>query len=178
MAHFEVTPEDFYSRNGGDAILSCNEVVPVIRRMEVYVVRPGANDANDVLNGLDRTFHALGGASQSFVQPEGPELFELFELANSVLHDSVWQSFDLPVRYGETEQAVHTFGATPLQTRPVGLSASGSFDVDFSILDTLPQHGAFDANDPLPVTEVQLVMELDSRAVATDERPAWVKRCR
>jgi len=53
---------------------------------------------------------------------------------------------------------------------------TGGFDFDFSILDTLPSHGQFDLNDAFPITEVVLVMELDSRAVG--ERPTWVNRCK
>src|SRR5678815_5937062 len=49
VAHFEITPDDFYSNNGGDAILPCTEVVPVIKTMEVYVVRPGADADNGTL---------------------------------------------------------------------------------------------------------------------------------
>jgi hypothetical protein len=167
VAHFEIAPEDFYSNNGGDAILPCTEVVPVIKSMELYTVRPGADADNATLNGLNRIFHGFGGADQSFVAPEGPKIYELA--------DAVWQNFDLPVRYGENEAAVTTFNATPRQTRPVGLSANGAFDLDFSILNTLPAHGHFDANDTFPVTEVALVMELDSRATGT--RPTWVRRC-
>jgi hypothetical protein len=174
VAHFEITPEDFYSKNGGDAVLSCNEVVPLIKTAEVYVVRPNGDVSNQVLNGAQRIFQGFAGASQGFVAPEGPKVYELA--------DAAWQRFVLPVRYGEDEATVTTFQATPRQTRPVGLSASGAFDVDFSVLDTLPNHGEFDLDDghghanPFPVTGVQLVMELDSRAVGTG--PTWVNRCK
>jgi hypothetical protein len=135
--------------------------------MELYVVRPSADSQNQLLNGINRTFHGFAGASQSFVTPEGPKIYELA--------DSVWQNFDLPVRYGESDLAVRTFRDTPRQTRPIGLSASGIFDLDFSVLGTLPQHGQFDPDDIAPVTEVHLVLELDSRAVGT--RPTWIHRC-
>lgn len=168
LGHFEVTPEDFYSKNGGDAVLSCNEVVPVIKSAELFVVRPSAGPSNDVLNGVGRHFPGLGAATQSFVQLDGPQVFEL--------GDSVWQVIDLPVRYGENEATLDTFRATPRQARPIGLSASGSFDLDFSVLNTLTKHGQFDPSDPFPVTAINLVMELDSRAVG--DRPTWVKRCK
>jgi hypothetical protein len=167
IAHFEVTPEDFYTKNGGDAVLPCTEVIPVIKTMEVYVVRPGAGD-NDALNTVGRLFHGIAGASQSFVAADGPKIYELA--------DAAWQSYDLPVRYGESDAALSVFGATPRQGRPIGLSASGTFDLDFSVLDSLPHDGQFDAGDAFPVTEVQLIMELDSRAVAAPGA-SWVKRC-
>jgi hypothetical protein len=68
------------------------------------------------------------------------------------------------------------FAASPRQTRPVGLSASGTFDLDFSVLDTLGVTGGFDANDPVAeATDVVLLLEIDSRASAT--QPTWVDRC-
>jgi subtilisin-like proprotein convertase family protein len=173
IAHFEITPEDFYSANGGDAILSCNEVVPVIKTMGVYVVRPGADTSNQTLNGAGRTFHGFGGADQSFVTAQGPRIYQLADPDSGAA--SVWQSFDMPVRYGESEAALTTFQATLRQTRPVGLSAAGMFDIDFSVLNTLPQAGALAPNDPVPATEIQLILELDSRA--SGSRPTWVQRC-
>lgn len=88
----------------------------------------------------------------------------------------MWQSFNMPVLYGETYAALTTFQNAPRQTRPVGLSAAGSFDIDFSLLDTLPQAGALGADDPAPATEVQLVLEIDSRASSI--KPTWVSRCK
>lgn len=172
-AHFEITPDDFYSINGGDAILSCNEVVPLIKTMAFYVVRPGADSSNQELNGIDRTFEGLGGAGQSFVTVEGPRVYQLADPNSGGM--SVWQRFNMPVRYGESEATLTTFQKTPRQTRPVGLSAAGSFDIDFSVLNTLPQAGALGINDPAPATEVQLVLEIDSRASSL--RPTWVSRC-
>jgi hypothetical protein len=171
VAHLEITPEDFYSKNGGDAVLSCSEVVPLIKTMEVYLVRPGGDLSNQILNGAQRTFVSLAAAGQSFVTPEGPRIYEL---ANSA-----WQRVVLPVRYGEDEAAATTFQLTPRQQRPVGLSASGAFDVDFSVLNTLPQHGEFDIQDNrFPIIGIQLVMELDSRAVGANDVPTWVNRCK
>jgi hypothetical protein len=173
MAHFEITPDDFYSSVGGDAVLPCTEVVPVIKSMALYVVRPGADSSNQLLNSIGRTFQGFGGANQSFVTVGGPRVYQLADPTSGAL--SVWQAFNLPVRYGEPEATVSTFLNTPRQTRPVGLSASGEFDVDFSVLGSLPQQGALGADDPAPATEIQLVLEIDSRASAT--RPTWVSRC-
>jgi len=173
-AHFEITPEDFYSANGGDAVLPCTEVVPLIKTMALYVVRPGADSSNQTLNALGRTFQSYGASDQSFVTVDGPKVYELSDPNGAAM--SVWQSFTMPVRYGESESTVATFLNTPRQTRPVGLSAAGAFDVDFSVLDTLPQQGGFGADDPAPATEVQLVLEIDSRASGT--RPTWVSRCK
>lgn len=174
VAHFEITAEDFYSRNGGDAVLSCNEVTPVIKTMEMFVVRPNGDVSNTILNSVNRSFHGTAGLSQSFVTPAGPKVYELS--GSPWFPGSAWQSFDVPVRYGENEAAVQTFLSSPRQQRPIGLSATGGFDFDFSILDRLPSSGQFNLNDPFPVTEVALVMELDSRAVG--DRPAWVNRCK
>lgn len=176
MAHFEITPDDFYSTNGGDAVLSCNEVVPLIKTMAIYVVRPGGDTSNQTLNGIGRRFAGFGAATQSFVLPAGPRVYELARyIENGASLPSLWQHFELPVRYGETEAALTTFLAAPRQTRPVGLSAMGVFDVDFAVLAGLPGHGAFDATDPFPATEIQLIMEIDSRA--SSARPTWVSRC-
>jgi hypothetical protein len=174
VAHFEITPDDFYSRMGGDAVLSCNEAVPLIKTMAIYVVRPGADSSNQTLNAIGRTFQGSGGANQSFVTPEGPRLYQLADAATGA--PSVWRSFNLPVRYGESEASLTTFLNTPRQTRPVGLSAAGAFDIDFSVLSTLPQQGGLGANDPAPATEIQLVLEIDSRASGT--LPTWVSRCK
>ena len=166
LGEFEVRPEDFYSSNGGTSILSCAEVVPVIRNMAAYLVRPGAID-NGTLNGFGMTFHGFAGVSQSFVLPEGPRIYELA--------DSAWQQFDTPLLYGENEDARTTFLNSPHQTRPLGLSAAGTFDLDFSGINALPNHGHLDHGDSQPVTEIVLVMELDSRAVGSG--PSWVSTC-
>ena len=165
-ASFQITPEDFYTINGGDAVLSCNEVVPVIKTMGLYVTRPGGDLSNQVLNGLGRWFSGLAGQTQSFVGLDGPRIYQL---ANAV-----WQHYEVPVRYGESEAALTTFLAASRQTRPVGLSPTGQFDLDFSILDTLSPSGLA-PDDPTPATAVSLVLEIDSRAVAS--RPTWVNRC-
>ncbi|MGN6104311.1 MAG: hypothetical protein ACTHU0_04345, partial [Kofleriaceae bacterium] len=172
IAHFEITPNDFYSANGGDAVLSCNEVVPLIKTMAFHVVRESAAD-NGTLNALGRTFQGYGGANQSFVTVAGPRVYQLADPDTGRV--SVWQGFNLPVRYGDTDDTLTTFLSTPRQTRPVGLSAAGSFEIDFSILSTLPRAGGFGLDDSRPATEIQLVLELDSRASAT--RPTWISRC-
>jgi hypothetical protein len=163
VAHFEVTANDFYSSNGGDAVLSCHEVVPVIKSMGFFVVRHGAMD-NATLNGLNRTFAGDAGADQSFVTLEGARTYRFA--------DALWQHFLVPVRYGEAHEAVTAFQSIPLQTRPVGLSPTGAFDIDFSVLSTLVNSG-FDGDTP--PSEVALVLEIDSRAVG--EKPTWVDRC-
>ena len=175
MGHFEVNPEDFYSRNGGDAILACTEVTPVIRRMGIFVARPSL-DSNDTLNRFGRTFQGYGSANQSFVTPAGPQVYQLTNPDTSA--PSVWQSFTLPVRYGEYEQAWSMFDTIPVRTRPVGLSAAGTFDIDFSILKTLDAEAGFvdPDNGHSVVTDVALVMELDSRASST--LPTWLQRCK
>jgi hypothetical protein len=149
-------------------------VVPLIKTMAFYVVRPGADSSNQTLNALGRTFHGFGGANQSFVSVDGPRVYQLADPNSGAV--SVWQSFNMPVRYGESEATLTTFMNTPRQTRPVGLSAAGAFDIDFSVLSSLPQQGALGLNDPAPATEVQLVLEIDSRASGT--RPTWVSRCK
>jgi hypothetical protein len=176
IGHFEVTPEDFYSRAGGDAVLSCNEVVPLIRTMAFFVVRPGI-DSNGTLNGIDRAFQSFGGANQSFVTLEGPRVYQLVdsETAKPKVLPSVWQSFMVPVKYGESESALDVFTHMPRRSRPVGLSATGSFDIDFSVLSGLPDRGGFVVDGVQAATEVQLIMELDSRATGT--RPTWISRC-
>ncbi|MGN6111282.1 MAG: FG-GAP-like repeat-containing protein [Kofleriaceae bacterium] len=174
FAHFEITPDDFYAHNGGDGVLSCDEVVPLIRTMMFYVVRPTAGDDNDEQNKFKRTFQGYGGANQSYVTAEGPRLYQLAGPTPGAM--SVWQSFNMPVRYGVSGAALTTFEATARQTRPVGLSATGSFNIDFSILDTLPDAGRLGADNPSPATEVFLLLEIDSAANGT--RPTWVSRCR
>lgn len=166
VAHFEITADDFYSSIGGDAVLSCHEVVPVIKSMGFYVVRHGASD-NESLNGLNRTFAGAAGADQSFVTTEGPRVYQFA--------DALWQHFLVPVIYGETTAALTNFLATPRQTRPVGLSPTGAFDIDFSVLDTLANSGFQPSNEFQP-SEVALVLELDSRAIGP--QPTWVDRCR
>lgn len=174
-AHFEITPEDIYSRIGGDAVLSCNELVPVIKNMTLYVVRPGADASNTVMNSIGRTFQASGAANQSFVTLDGPRVYQLADPNNEAV--SVWRAFNLPVRYGESEASVATVRAPhTTTTRPVGLSAVGAFDVDFSVVPSLPQQGGFSPTDDMPATEVQLVLEIDSRA--SGSLPTWVNRCK
>jgi hypothetical protein len=179
MVSFEVRPEDFYSRNDGDGVLLCSEVVPLIKTIGLHVVTPDNDAQNQVLNGINRRFAGYGGLSQSFVTPGGPVVYELAQYVQDKQSvPSVWQLFELPVRYGESETAQTTFLAGPRQTRPVGLSASGTFDVDFSVLVDLAGHGGFDHDTSVshPPSAVQLIMEIDSRQSGTF--PTWVSRCR
>jgi len=81
----------------------------------------------------------------------------------------------VPVKYGESESALDVFTHMPRRSRPVGLSATGSFDIDFSVLGGLPDRGGFVVDGVQAATEVQLIMELDSRATGT--RPTWISRC-
>jgi hypothetical protein len=159
----QLYPEDLYSPSGlaYSGQLACSESTPVIHRMALYVVRPGAAD-NDARNLRRLWFPAAAGRAQVYAHEAGPQSYRL--------ENDDFLSFMIPVIYGEPSDALQRFAASGSWARPVGISPFGRLTFDMRQLAHIRDRAGFDD----AATEVVLVMELDSQGVSWMD---WVETC-
>jgi hypothetical protein len=160
-----IRPEDLYSSSDGH--LSCKEHNPVIQRMAIYVVRPGEPDYPS-LNATPRRFEANASSTQVFARESGPTVY--------TIENAGWQSFELPIVYGEADQVVpNVLGDQDVSSqRPIGLSPFASFEVDFSSIAAIERDGGQSGFDR-QASEILVVMQLDSRNAGVNL--PWVRAC-
>jgi hypothetical protein len=182
---FHVTPEDLYSPSGGvGGVIWCQEAVPVISRMALFVARTvSTGTTNAQLNGQRRW--VSGRVSGVRFQTESMSIPYDVDVKS-------WQEFKIPVIFGTPGSAIETFDEligrpeSVYAMGPAGMSPFADFAVDFDGLGEARLNpndtDGFTIADPtspngrkFSSSEIILVMKLDSRSAAAPL--ANVQRC-
>lgn len=153
--HFRVRPEDFYSaQNGNGDKLFCDRVAPVVRRMYMYVTRPGRG-LDGASNTAKRSLRIEAPRTQVFTTEAGPVDYRQ---ANGLA-----TRLEMGVLSGDSSDATRVLRDFGWDLGAAGVSPLGTFTVDLApYLGELHRIG-IDGQTP----EVLFMMELDSRESTT-----------
>jgi hypothetical protein len=160
-----IRPEDIYGQ--GDFRLGCKRHNPVIQKIGLYVVRPGEPDYPE-LNSPQRDFEAVADPTEVFAQTAGPVTY-------SLLSDE-YNSFELPIIYGEALDLKDNARPKLATQQAVGLSPFTSFDVDFSEITSIENGDPGSGFDDRYASELVVVMQVDSRG--SGAAMPWIRACK
>jgi hypothetical protein len=163
VATVTITPELIYSQSGESGVLPCDRTVPIVRRMRLHVVREFAID-NDALSAAERWLQLQVGPVQSFMASNGPELYDL--------ENDNLAKFTSYIQYGSNNQAIADFRSRALPDDILGLSAVGTFHIDFEGLRRISTESGFGRR--MGASELVLLMEIESQEDCVLD---WVATC-
>lgn len=118
VASIQLRPEDMY-RLVGASKLDCNDNLPVIQNMAVFLALPGTTP--EPLNDANIATHMTSADMQPYINAEGTHDYRL--------NDEAWLSGQVPLKFGEESRAGDIYDQSDKDGDGSGLSLFTRFDV-------------------------------------------------